>query len=116
MDLELTNYKDETIVYFFIYSGARKLFRKIVHQNYGLSKFIILRDYCNVRQKISKLRYFGKYLGISFSMQRNSKSFCFRVNCHFIIVIPEKKYLLSFFSQVIVLTVFFKKCFYIQQS
>ena len=48
-------------------------------------------DYCNVQQKISKLKYFVKNFGTSFSMQRNSKSFCFSVNYNFIIVMPKQK-------------------------
>ena len=30
------SYKDETIIYYFIYSGIRKVFRKIMQQNYGV--------------------------------------------------------------------------------
>ena len=33
-DPQITNYKDETIIYYFIYSGARKVFRIIMQQNY----------------------------------------------------------------------------------
>ena len=37
MDLKITNWKDETInnsnIYYLIYSGARKVFRKIMQHN-----------------------------------------------------------------------------------
>ena len=71
-----------------------KLWNKIMWDK----KLIISRDHC-----------FAKYLGTSFSMQSNSKSFCFSVNYNFIVVMPRQKYLLTFFSQVIALNVFLKK-------
>ena len=60
---------------------------------------------------ISRDHYFAKYLVTSFSMQSNSKSFCFSVNYNFIVVMPGQKYLLTFFSQVIALNVFLKSGF-----
>ena len=39
------NYKGETIIYYFIYSGARKVFWKIMQQYYMTKKCIILRDF-----------------------------------------------------------------------
>ena len=75
----------ETIIYYFIYSGVRKVFPKIIQQKYFKETWFVLRYrsvscqeiivMCYKIFKYNKLRHFAKYFGESFSMQNNSKSF-----------------------------------------
>ena len=67
-------------------------------------------NYCIVQQKTSKLQYFAKKLGTSFSMQSNSKSFYFSVhyNARAKIISSSNVFLSS-----VLLNVSLKKYFYI---